>query len=1012
MRREDAFNAALGKALCKFKPQWKKSIKIEETQTLLESKGLHIDILIADKELMPVAIETSYVKGDADSDAIARLGKTYEETHDTIRTAIAVELDPHYRKIETLTKKDTLKYAIHQTTSDGFRRFPKSGFISGTYEDIGEIVNSISMPKEDIEKIAECVGASIKSAANHLEKIPTRDHTKIPKAVFQHSKISGLRTVAILWLNAYLVQHALQNTRKDIPNKSTDIKQCIAAWNKILEINWNGVFRPAIDVLTIVQDTASAEVTNALQLLYDAVQKIVTSKIGREINIGAELFPILAEDRKESAAFYTQPAAAEFLAAMTIRPDMADWSDKDLFNKFKLADFTCGTGTLLRFGYRQVRNYHVRNGGTKSSLEKMHAMAMKNGIYGLDISPIAAHLTASSLAIESHLPYQDTNIGWVQVGNDNRTGSIEYIKTSSVVDLLSQGFGTSVGKNTPKKKNIKKYSSITINDHAINICLLNPPYSRTGGGAKAFDVRGFQEDERKACQTRWGELIKKHPCEKTAGMAATFLCIADKKIAPKGRIGFVLPRTAAFANSWQKTRNMIEENYEDITAVVIESGKALGRNALSADTHMEEMFLIATKKDSVKSHGNISNNENTKDKHSALVKCVTLYSPIMRIGEAKEIAKAVCSSELDGQIMLGEDAEIGVSHSFRTKNGKPWSLLGIKHTGVSIVLNGFINGSIMKMDNCKIKSIPMTTIEQLFDVGPTHHLIGHVYGKKHEIGPFKFTEITTTMDTEGPNRALWSAQSENQKKLIVTPTHKGAIYDNSTPTQITAALEKRSILFYSKKTRWTTQKLVAAVTKNPVMGGGGWVCLMPPSSKKPKKNKITHKTMTDGRSTLNGNLSNATSKQIEIALKTSPRKISVADEDLFKAFALWSNSIYGMMLYWAWGDRTQSGRSRMQVKQIKTMPCPDFTKIPSNSIKCAASEFDKLSKEDLQPAYMAFNDKTRKKINQNVFELLFDLSKYDHEALTQAWCNESSIKSTKNIDESDDADSDEAENFD
>lgn len=130
----------------------------------------------------------------------------------------------------------------------------------------------------------------------------------------------------------------------------------------------------------------------------------------------------------------------------------------------------------------------------------------------------------------------------------------------------------------------------------MDVCLLNPPYSRTRGGQSAFDVRGLSDAERRACQTRWADLIRGEPCDKRAGMAATFLCLARRKVRPGGRIGFVLPMTASAADTWAVTRRMVEEDFEDVTAVAVSSGRASGRTAMSADTKMEEMLLVATRR--------------------------------------------------------------------------------------------------------------------------------------------------------------------------------------------------------------------------------------------------------------------------------------------------------------------------------------------------------------------------------------------------------------------------------
>lgn len=376
------------------------------------------------------------------------------------------------------------------------------------------------------------------------------------------------------------------------------------------------------------------------------MERVETAGLGGGINIGAELFPKMAGDRKESAAFYTQPATAEMLAALTITPDMADWSDPGIFKRFRIVDMACGTGTLLRFGYRQVKAHSARRGSR--DVDALHRDAMEHGLTGTDVSPIAAHLTSTGLAVDTKQPYGDTNIGWILIGNENRTGAIEYVALGAVPDLLRDMTGRSTGRGGRTE-----YTSVPIHSGSADAILMNPPYSRTRGGQSAFDIDGLTDKERDACQKRWKILIRDEPCIKTASMAATFLCIARKKVRPGGRIGFVLPRSAASDNSWERTRAMVERDFEDITVVAVASGRALGRNAFSADTNMEEMLLIATRK-------------RGKSKKHSPIKCATLHEPVTRLGEAAAIAGAIRDTA-DGPIVVGE--EVGVVRTFQADGG-------------------------------------------------------------------------------------------------------------------------------------------------------------------------------------------------------------------------------------------------------------------------------------------------------------------------------------------------------
>ena len=415
-------------------------------------------------------------------------------------------------------------------------------------------------------------------------------------------------------------------------------------------------------------------------------------------------------------------------------------------------------------------------------------------------------------------------------------------------------------------------------------------------------------------------------------MAATFLCIAEKKIKKGGRIGFVLPRSVAFMDSWQDTRKMIEEKFEDIMIVAIESGKATGGDAISADTNIEEVFLIAQKK----------KDENKQNMKHVKIRCVTLYEPIKRIGEAAEIAKAVNINRNETIIKIGKE-EIGIVHIFKAKNGEQWASVGVRHDTLQKIMNGIIKGKIIDKNGITIKEISMTTIKELFGdgFGPTNHLIGRFANSKFPCGAFVIHKVTSKVDAKGEYRSLWKVDSQHQTKMIVIPTHKGIIREQENYERI---WNTRSNLFYTMSMNWGSAKLISAMTKDEAMGGTGWVSLY-------------HK-----------------------------------DIRIMKAFCLWANSIYGMVTCWAEGGRTQHGRSRFGIESMKKIPCPKFNKMNDEILDYAEKEFDKLADEELNAANQAEHDKTRDKINNVVSEIL-EIFNYDTNAITKMWCSEASVKS-------------------
>ena len=935
MKGEQEFNQLLAKALRSANPAWRLSVRVEESRLLKEAAANRVDILITGNDAPPVAIETSYQRGDADADAAARLGFHYKKTMAQIRTAIAVELDESCRRLVRIDKRRTFDYAIHQKTQGGTRRFPAAGFMRGTYLDLARLAASTPIPKEDMEKVAADVADLVKAAAGLLkDAIPPDQLEGISRTMYQRSALSGLRTTALLWLNAMLVQRMLIGGVHSIPPLTANPSDCASAWKAIRAINWRAIFEPALRILDGVRAVSPGLTTRALEMIRQAVEIIEGARMGSGMSIGAELFPLLAEDRKESAAFYTQAPAAEFLAAMTIKRDAADWMDPGLFDKFRIADLSCGTGTLLRHAYRQVRTYHEQAGGSARTLEALHQGAMERGLCGADVSPIASHITSTSLAVMSKQPYDKTNIGWVGVGNGDRTGSIEYMKASAVSDLLAAGFGISAGRDAGGAGGSSgAWSgedlpvSVVAKDGDASVVIMNPPYSRTRGGQSAFDIAGLSDAERDACQKRWKRLIRGEPCNKTAGMAATFLCMAQKKARAGGRIGFVLPSTAAFAESWKPTREMVETCFEDVTVVAVAGGQALGRKALSADAKMEEIFLIATKRDKPR-------------RDPSPVRCVTLHEPLTRIGEAAEVARVVQAGPGAGAIVLG-DSEIGVSHMFSASGGMPWSAVGSFGDALEMVKNGLLDGRVLDTAGGKAGRFEATTVGELFDVGPTHDLIGHLKNKDPR-GAFTFTPVTGEIDAVGMYRSLWAVDRDNQRFLVAGPTHKGSVHDKGKAGRM---WERRTTLFYQRNMRWTTQSVLSVMTANAVMGGSAWTGLSHP------------------------------------------------DKRVMKAFSLWANSIYGIITYWATGQRTQHGRSRMQIKALHGTKCPKFDALGGGVLDRAALDFDGIARAvvPLKPAWEAKRDAVRTMINTAVSGML-GVPWYDHRTLTRLWCAEPSVQ--------------------
>ena len=936
---EHTFNIEFGKALAETDARW---LTHADTYILAERSGTldggRADILIDDPQMPAVAIETSFDPADADKDARSRLGCKTTQGGRAVLAVLAVHIPDECRALSADAVCAKLKsglqqigYALHQGgLSEGTaRRWPTEGFIQGEIHDASRLIASAAMPREMVESRARDVARLVKQAAYTLQShLRGRAQREIASVVGQSSPLEGLRTIMVLWLNALLTQQRLQvqgvagippvrTVSRVRPNPSEQVR----IWRKIIDVNWRSIFEPAVKALGTCGDLQPAGTTEALWRLTKAVGLVESAALGQHINVGAELFPKLASDRKESAAFYTRPATAELLAALTIRRSdrkKPEWAESDLLRKSIVADLACGTGTLLRAGFLRLQALHEWAGGTEESVAELHRGAMEYGLRGTDISPIAAHLTSSSLAnIGKGESYGETQVGWVKVGGVSaQTGALEYLAGSVAEDL----FGSSHGRAGGVKREV---STVEALHGSVDWILMNPPYSRTRGGQSAFDLTGLTKAERKRCQKRWGTLMKGEPAQLRAGMAASFLVLAKHKAKQgSGRIGFVLPLTCAFADTWAETRGMIESEFKDIVVIATASGASIRRVGFSADTGMEEMLLVATRR------------KTTRKGSQAVLHCVTLYEPCTRNGEAREvgraieIAKAQCvGAGTTCPITVG-NSEVGCITVMDTKGaGSPWNMVGVTHGALALAADALTRGTIDHIASTQIPlGVEMGTIEEIFDVGPTHHLIGHLDGNT-PIGAFQFYPVASKTDTIGHDRALWRADAKKQRSLCVFPTHKGvAPLGVGSPEQRKRIRSTASTLFYARNLRWTSQALLAASTAQPALGGRAWT-----------------------------------------ALKHEDSRVR-------KAFALWWNSTLGMIVHWTQGQRTQSGRSTTQIGALRKIPCPRLDRLSNSALELATARFDALCDRVLLPAKDAVMDSVRHEVDAAVLEM-FEIHK-------------------------------------
>ena len=915
---------------------------------------LRIDIFLEAPDLCPIAVEVEFAEKTADpeKDASGRLGlvSTFNGGNKHICNAIAVKAPLIFKQklppeiVESLKAGEEFEYVcLYRKKADIEQppvRWPEKGWLKGTVSDLADIIEQSASVAGTLEDLAQEISTEVKALGESLSNtLSTKAKEAIRKRLGQQDNEQGLNVAVCVWLNALVFQEkiASDGRHEDVPLPSTVLedsfptcqKELQKAWNKVLDINYRSIFEPAKDCL---DEEFPSSFKNIFKRIIYLVERISENRISTLVDVSASVFPKLSKDRKTAAAFYTNPEAAELLAGLCLPASSYDtdfWGSPEKLCALRILDPACGTGTLLRAVYRRIRTLYERQGGIGSDL---HNRFMSHVLTGIDISPIAVHLTAASLAsVESVLPYDKTNIAMAKVGSNN-TGSLELVKDDNLADLFASTVQVSRGKETSEGQ------LVSILSQSQDFIIMNPPYSRTRGGQRLFDVEGLDDEERLAAQKRIRKILKDTPANLKAGLGSAFLVLAHKKLKPGGVLASVLPLTTAAQKSWKEVRKMLEEHYQDIVIVVMPGKTA----SLSADTGMGELLLVARKK-------------RKPDEKKAQRLTINLEQAPQHLAEASETAKAINKlreGEKSNGILTLADAEetrIGQWNRIRSSGtGEPWSEAGTSNRGLAHATERLTKGYLCDRDGAFEAELPLAImpVGELFIMGPTHDLIGHLVGRDPR-GAFEFHKIKEAIIPNNPS--MWRADSEQQKSLIVRPTHEGVVMKEDIVERMR---EKRSTLFLGRNMRWTSQAILVATTEEEVLGGRAWTALL-------------HE-----------------------------------EASVRQAFALWANSTLGILMYWAHGGRQQAGRSMIQVGALAEIPTLDFaasSRHGRRARKVASQHFASLSNLELKPACLAWQDDARKQIDDVVGDML-GFGEQERQAvasLRKAWCFEPLVHGRK-----------------
>lgn len=418
----------------------------------------------------------------------------------------------------------------------------------------------------------------------------------------------------------------------------------------------------------------------------------------RSHDLTGAVFQKLIADRKFLAAYYTTPSSAALLAGLAIRPDStpnnASWADAQTLGFARIADFSCGTGTLLSAAYTRIGQLHELAGGESQLL---HKRMMGYCLVGCDVLPAAAHLTASMLA-GSHPSetYKQSSIFTLSYGKQENgevaLGSLDLIHPQKRLDVVAI-----TAKSADAHGETERETWSSLPHDSFDLVIMNPPFTRaTGHEGKKIGVHNpmfaaFKADE--ATQRTMGRLTKiltaKTSAHGNAGEASIFLVLADKKLKEGGTLALVMPLSLMIGESWQLSRDLLALSYADLT--LISNAGVGGRSvSFSADTDMGECLVVGRKNKGGSSRATFVVLNERPESTSAGTNIASQIQILRKQGRVRRLEDGPVGGV---PIRLGVEV-IGQVVDGPVTYGQPWNLTRIKDISLAQTAFQLCNGYI------------------------------------------------------------------------------------------------------------------------------------------------------------------------------------------------------------------------------------------------------------------------------------------------------------------------------
>lgn len=950
---ETSVNVELGLLLRQRLPT--ASVSWQNSRVIVEDASLQPDLLVTAPDRTPLVIEAEYEPGrNVEAEATERLGLRVRQVGHPIETVIAVLYPTQLEDATDVThelRSLHLSFCVHY---DDGSRFPTSGWIEGSVDDLANMVRTEAVPKRAATLAADRFQLGIDLAEPILREL----QLKGSGAVGQIARYLGLsnvqqtqRMACAIVLNAIVFHEHLAAFHSFDPfsklaNQEGGAKKddVIGAWDGILEIDYWPIFATA---RTVVNELPASYAQRVLSTLYGAAEKFTVNGLSNSQDLTGRVFQRLISDRQYLATYYTLPASATLLANMALsKVEHITWGDAPSVGSMKVADFACGTGALLSAIYREIINRYELSGRDASEL---HAPMLESVLTGCDVMPSAVHITGSTLSgMQPHRQYTGTNLFTMPYGrrrgDEVAIGSLDLLNQTSVLAL----FNTSAPaiRTGPRGQGDTQEFVVDIPDHAFDVVIMNPPYTsntkhrdaEAGVRAAAFAAFETTESDQSAMASKLRQKALGTCYHGHAGLGSAFASLSDAKVKPGGIVAFVLPLTALNGSSWGKFREMLTTKYTELSIVTLTGDD--GKIAFSSDTSIAECLIVARKLKLKESSARRAQFVSLRRRPENVAQAMTTAKQLNSVSDLRNLEDGPYGGSVlkVGAEVIGEAIVSGTS-----EEGSGFGCARLRDAAVGQTAYALANRKLWLPSLQPIEAVPLVQMFDLAERGPDSQMF---IGQQHR-GPFD--KMPHNPNATYP--ALWNRKGHEEASFVYQPDSE-LVVRAGMEERADELWETASRVHIAREFGFNQDTVGAVFTERPTIGGRSW-----PSMK-------------------------------------------VYDPAHEIPVVLWLNSTLGLLTYWWSSSRQQGARGGLTITQMSKLVVPDFRTLTDEQLAAAESVFDRFQGAEFKTAFKASKDPNRTELDELLICEVLGLGTEVFKAvrlLAGKWCAEPSVHGGRKV---------------